>query len=122
VAYTTADRAHPGCLIGNVAPASDLPAVRRFLKANLKKTEARIEDLLAAAVRSGQLPADYSAADGARLAVNGMLSLGARARLGTARAALLADADAATATVLGSAEAQEVRQTRGRGSARPDRR
>jgi AcrR family transcriptional regulator len=105
VAYTTADRTHRGCLIGSVATATDLPAVQRFLRANLKKTEAQIADRLATAVRSGQLPADYAAADGARRAVNAMLSLAARARLGTSRAELLADAEAATATVLGSAAA-----------------
>ncbi|MDX6653907.1 MAG: hypothetical protein QOH18_608 [Solirubrobacterales bacterium] len=100
VAYTTADRTHCGCLLGSVASATDLPAVKRFLKTNLKKMEAQIEDRLSAAVRIGQLPPDYSAADGARLAVNAMLSLGVRARLRTARAELLADADVATATVL----------------------
>jgi hypothetical protein len=31
VAYTTADRAHRGYLLGSVASATDLPDVRRFL-------------------------------------------------------------------------------------------
>jgi len=103
VAYTTADRAHCGCLLGSVASATDLPAVRRFLRANIKKTEAQIADRLAAAVRIGQLPADYSTADGARRTVNAMLSLSVRARMGASRAELSSDAEAATAVVLGSA-------------------
>jgi len=102
VEYTTADRSHLGCLLGSVAPATDLPEVRDFLSANLAETEAQIADRLSAAVRSGQLPAEYSAERGARRAVNAMLALAARARLGTSRRALLADAADATSAVLGT--------------------
>jgi AcrR family transcriptional regulator len=102
VAYTTADRTHRGCLLGSVATATDLPAVRRFLRANLRETEAQIARRLSAAVSTGQLSADYSASQGARRAVDSMLSLGVRARLGTPRAELMEEAAAAPAAVLGS--------------------
>jgi AcrR family transcriptional regulator len=102
VEYTTADRSHLGCLLGSVAPVTDHPAVRRFLKKNLAATEAQLADRLAAAVRSGQLPPDYDADHGARRAINAMVSLAARARLGSSRDELLADAADATSIVLGT--------------------
>jgi AcrR family transcriptional regulator len=102
VEYTTADRSHLGCLIGSVAPVADLPEVRRFLKRNLAVTEAQLADRLSTAVLSGQLPSDYAADHGARRAVNAMVSLAARARLGSSREELLADAADATSTVLGT--------------------
>jgi hypothetical protein len=101
VAYTTADRGHRGCLLGSVAISSDLPAVQRFLRTNLRTTETRIAKRLATAVDAGQLPADYSASAGARRMVNSMLALGTRARLGTPRRELLSDAAQATNAVLG---------------------
>ena len=101
VAYTTADRGHRGCLLGSVAISSDLPAVQRFLRTNLKATEAQIAERLAAAVAAGQLPADYSTPAGARKMVNSMLALGTRARLGTSRRELLADAAQAANAALG---------------------
>jgi AcrR family transcriptional regulator len=102
VEYTTADRSHLGCLLGSVAPVTDLPAVRRFLNKNLAVTETQLAKRLSAAVQSGQLPSDYSADHGARRAVNAMVSLAARARLGSARKELLADAADATSVVLGT--------------------
>jgi AcrR family transcriptional regulator len=102
VTYTTADPSHLGCLIGSVAPVPNLPEVRRFLKANLDVTVGQIADRLSVAVRNGELPAGYSVEQGARRAVNAMLSLAARARLGSSRKALLADAADATSTVLGA--------------------
>jgi AcrR family transcriptional regulator len=100
VNYTTADRSHLGCLLGSVAPVADIPEVRRFLRANLAVTEGQIADRLSAAVRSGQLPADFSVKRGARRAVNAIVSLAARARLGSSRKELLTDASDATSTVL----------------------
>jgi AcrR family transcriptional regulator len=100
VEYTTADRSHLGCLLGSVAPITDTPEVRRFLNENLAETEARIANRLSGAVRRGQLPASYSAEQGARRAVNAMFSLAARARLGSSRDELLTDAADATSTVL----------------------
>jgi AcrR family transcriptional regulator len=100
VAYTTADSSHLGCLLGSVAPVTDSPRVRDFLSANLAEIEAQIADRLSAAVRSGQLPADYSAEQGARRVLNAMLALNARARLGNPREELLADAADATSAVL----------------------
>ena len=101
VEYTTADPSHLGCLLGNVAPATALPGVRRFLKENLAMVEGRIAERLSAAVRTGELPPAYSAEQGAHDAVNAMLSLAARARLGSSRENLLGDAASATALVLG---------------------
>lgn len=102
VEYTTADCSHLGCLLGSVAPVADLPQVRRFLKKNLAETEVHIAKRLSAAVRRGQLPCDYSPEQGARRAINAMLSLNARARLGSSREELLSDAADATSTVLGT--------------------
>jgi hypothetical protein len=87
--------------LGNIAPATALPNVRRFLKANLATTEEQIAERLSAAVQTGELPSDYSAEQGAHDAVNAMLSLAARARLGSSREDLLGDAASATAIVLG---------------------
>jgi AcrR family transcriptional regulator len=101
VDYTTADASRLGCLLGNIAPAAALPEVRTFLKANLAMTEERIAERLSAAVQAGELPSDYSAEQGAHDAVNAMLSLAARARLGSSRQDLLSDAVSATAIVLG---------------------
>jgi AcrR family transcriptional regulator len=101
VAYTTADRSHLGCLLGNVAPIADLPEVLSFLKTNLAAFEARIAEHLTAAVRRGELPLDYPAKLGARRAVSAGLAISARARLGTPRQELLKDAADATSIVLG---------------------
>ncbi|HUE26493.1 MAG TPA: TetR/AcrR family transcriptional regulator [Solirubrobacteraceae bacterium] len=100
VEYTTADRAHLGCLLDSVAPVTDIPAARRFVNQNLAETEAQIAERLSAAVRRGDLPPDYSAERGARRAVNAIFSLASRARLGASREELLADAADATSTVL----------------------
>ena len=109
VEYTTADCSHLGCLLGSVASVADLPEVRRFLKENLAETELHIAEHLSAAVRRGQLPSDYSPEQGAyspeqgaRRAINAMLSLNARARLGSSREELLSDAGEATSVVLGT--------------------
>jgi AcrR family transcriptional regulator len=102
VEYTTADRAHLGCLMGSVAPAADIPEARRFLNRSLAETEGQIAERLAVAVRRGELPSDFSADRGARRAVNAIFSLAARARLGSPREELLRDAAEATSTVLGT--------------------
>jgi hypothetical protein len=85
-----------------VAPVTDIPEVRQFLNESLAETEVHIAERLSAAVRSGQLPSDYSAKQGARRAINAMLSLAARARLGTPHEELLSDAGDATLVVLGT--------------------
>jgi AcrR family transcriptional regulator len=102
VAYTTADRSHLGCLLGSVAPVADIPGVRQFLNASVAETEVQITQRLASAVRSGELPSDYSPKRGARRAINAMLSLASRARLGTPHDQLLSDAADATPIVLGT--------------------
>jgi AcrR family transcriptional regulator len=112
VEYTTADRSHLGCLLGSVAPVADLPEVRRFLNKNLAITEAQLAHHLLTAVQSGQLPSDYSTDHGARRAVNAMVSLAARARLGSSRKELLADAADATSTVLGTQSRRQAKRRR----------
>ena len=102
VEYTTADPSHLGCLLVNIAPATDSPDVRRILRENLTAIEELIARRLTSAADSGELPSDYSSEDGARRAVNLMLSLAARARMGTPREELLHDAASATATVMGA--------------------
>jgi AcrR family transcriptional regulator len=100
VEYTTADTSHLGCLLLNVASATDSPDVRHVLREFLAATEKLIAERLATAVESSELPSGYSPRDGARRAVNSMLSLGARARMATPREELLIDAAEATAIVL----------------------
>jgi AcrR family transcriptional regulator len=102
VEFMTADQAHLGCLIGNIAAATTVPDVLSFLQGNLAQTERQITERLSAAVRSGELPPDYSPEQGARRAVNAILSLGSRARLGYSRKDLLGDAADATSIVLGA--------------------
>ena len=71
-----------------------------YLRANLQKTEQDIAERLQHALDLGELPDGYSPADGARLAIDAMLALGTRARIGTPRGELAARAAAATETVL----------------------
>jgi AcrR family transcriptional regulator len=106
VEYTTSDCSHLGCLLGSVAPVTDIPGVRQFLNESVAETELQIAERLGVAVRSGELPSGYSAKEGARRAVNAMLSLAARARLGSPREELISDAAGATPIVLGT----QVRQ------------
>src|SRR6267154_2749166 len=42
VEYTTADRSHLGCLLGSVAPVTDIPGVHQFLNESLAETEVQI--------------------------------------------------------------------------------
>ena len=100
VEYMTADRAHPGCLLSSVAAVTDNPGVRDFLQANLREMQARIAERLAQAVEEGELPPGYSATLGARLAIDGMLALATRARIGTPMDELTADASSSAVTVL----------------------
>jgi hypothetical protein len=72
------------------------------LKENLAEAEAHIAERLSASVQRGQLPSGYSPEQGARRAINAMLSLNARARIGTSRDELLSDAGDATSAVLGT--------------------
>jgi AcrR family transcriptional regulator len=102
VEYTTGDPSHLGCLLVNVAPATDSPEVRRLVRANLAANEELIAQRLTSAADSGELPSDYPSRDGARRTVNLMLSLAARARMGTPREELLRDAANATAIVIGA--------------------
>jgi AcrR family transcriptional regulator len=100
VEYTTGDRSHLGCLLGSTAAVSDLAAVQAYLKENFEAYQTEIVEYLSSAVRRGQLPSGYPTSQGARRAVNALLSLSARARLGTPREQLLADAADAASQVL----------------------
>jgi AcrR family transcriptional regulator len=100
VEYTTDDASPRGCLLGSVAPGTTIPQVHVFLRENLTEIELLIAQRLTTAIERGQLPADYAPKQGARRAINAMLALGARARLGTPREELLADAADATSILL----------------------
>jgi AcrR family transcriptional regulator len=100
VEYTTGDRSHLGCLLGSTAAVTDLPDVQTYLEANFEAYHSEIVEYLSAAVRRGQLSPGYPTVQGARRAVNAMLALTARARLGAPRDQLLADAADATSQVL----------------------
>jgi AcrR family transcriptional regulator len=100
VTYMTADEAHRGCLLSGVAAVNDSPGVCDFLQSNLQEEEAQIARRLAQAVERGELPASYSPTRGAHLAVDAMLALATRARIGTPREVLAAEAADAAVTVL----------------------
>jgi AcrR family transcriptional regulator len=102
VEYATADPSHLGCLLGSVAPVTDIPEACRLVNQSLAETELKIAERLSSAVTLGQLPSDYAATHGARRAINAIFSLAARARLGSSREELLSDARDATSTVLGT--------------------
>jgi AcrR family transcriptional regulator len=98
----TRDASHPGCLLGSVAPAVDIPEVRELLARTLARTQAQVQVRLAEAVDVGELPREYSPKQGARRAINGMVALAARARLGASRRELLKECADMTALVLAS--------------------
>jgi AcrR family transcriptional regulator len=100
VNYTTAEETHRGCLLGSVAGATDSRTVHSYLRANLQRTEQEIAQRLQRAVDRGELPDGYSPAEGARLTIDAMLALSARARIGAPRDELAAHAADATETVL----------------------
>jgi AcrR family transcriptional regulator len=102
VAYTTGDSRHPGCLMGSVAVSTELDPVKHFLTESLEWLEQQLGLRLQAAIDAGQLPAGYPVGVGARRATNAMIALTVRARIGTTREELMADAHAATAAVLGA--------------------
>lgn len=103
---STADPRHPGCLLFSVAGATDLASVRGFVRDGLDELSTRLRAGLRRAVDDGQLPADYPVDLGAQCAVDAMLALVFRARLGVGREQLLEDGAAATAAVLGLAAPQ----------------
>ena len=63
--------------------------MRAFVAQKLAWTQLQIQKRLAQAVEAGELPRDYSPQRGARRAINGMMALAGRARLGATRRALV---------------------------------
>lgn len=100
VDYASCDPDHLGCLLGHVAATVDDAAVRALIGECIAATHAKIAVRLAAAVDAGELPPDFRVDRGARRAINAMLSLTARARVGTPVDELLEDAADSTAVVL----------------------
>jgi AcrR family transcriptional regulator len=84
ITYTNADPSHPGCLIGSLATAVDDDRVRAFAGESVTGVESQVSTWLAAHDPS------LDAALTARRAVDAMLALTARARLGTPAAELRA--------------------------------
>jgi AcrR family transcriptional regulator len=89
--YTTEDPSHPGCLLGSVAPTVDIPEVRAFVAKKIAWTQVQIQKRLTQAVEAGELPREYSPQRGARRAINGMVALAGRARLGATRRELVTE-------------------------------
>jgi AcrR family transcriptional regulator len=100
--YTTEDPSHPGCLLGSVASTVDIPKVRALVAQKIARTQSQIQTRLAEAVEAGELPRDYSPQRGARRAINGMIALAGRARLGASRRELLKESADMAALVLAS--------------------
>jgi AcrR family transcriptional regulator len=83
VAYVGADAGHHGCLIGTIATATDDDAARGFAAEAIDGIQAAVAERLTRAVADGELGPDLPVARAARRAVDAMLTLTARARLGT---------------------------------------
>lgn len=92
--YTNADPSHPGCLVGSIATAVDDPAIRTFATDTVAGLERDVATWLTATD-----PA-LDARKTARRAVDAMLSLAARARLGTPVPDLRASLDDHVAQIL----------------------
>ncbi len=96
----TEEEAPLGCMIVSVAslgPGETSIALARQVFAQAAKT---LEDLLARAVRAGDLPKDFPCATRARQIVDHSNALAVRARVGVSRRMLLHDADADTEFLL----------------------
>ena len=92
-----------GCLMICAAPLVDDAKVQEFLRrASAQATEV-IEQRLRAGVQAGQLPANFPAAVRARQVLDLSRGLTVRARIGSSRKELLADADDGAELILRSA-------------------
>lgn len=100
VNYATEDSSHLGCLFGSVAIATSTQSVRAFLRENLEWLQAQLATRLQAAVDAEQLPPSFPVARGARRAINELLSIAVRARMGIPRDELIAAVHDATLGVL----------------------
>jgi AcrR family transcriptional regulator len=89
-----------GCLMVCVAPLVNDPRVRELLLRAAAETAALVERRLRDGVEAGELPRHFPAATRARQVVDLARGLTVRARIGTPRAELLADADADAALIL----------------------
>ena len=100
VEYVTSDPDHAGCLLLNVAPVAGVDGSTEFVARSLAWSQSHVEERLATAVASGELPSDYDPERGARRTIDAMLAIGARARLGATAEDLLDGSDDAAAAVL----------------------
>lgn len=100
VSYATEDSSHLGCLLGSVAVSTSLESVQSYLRENLRELEHELARRLRAAVDAGGLPPEFPVAAAARRAVNELLAIAVRARMGVPREELMRDARAATVAVL----------------------
>jgi AcrR family transcriptional regulator len=101
--YLTADGCPGGCLIGSVGAIVDAPQIRESVRESIEATARELRRLLAEAVQAGELPEDFAVERAGRRAVNAMLSMSARARLGASPEELREDAaDALVGVFAGS--------------------
>jgi len=100
VESATEEGCAPGCLLVCVAPLTDDAEVRAFLQDAADATAALVERRLQDAARAGELPPGFPAAARASVVTDLVRGFAVRAKMGTPRAALLRDADAAADLVL----------------------
>lgn len=100
VNYATEDSSHLGCLFGSVAIATSTESVQAFLRDNLEWLQTQLAARLQAAVETEQLPPSFPVETGARRAVDELLSIAVRARMGLPRDELMAAVHDATLSVL----------------------
>jgi len=84
-----------GCLVVCVAPLVEDAEVRQFLQNASAGGVAMVERRFREAIRAGELPPDFPAAARARQLIDVTRGLTVRARMGTPRKTLLADAEEA---------------------------
>jgi AcrR family transcriptional regulator len=89
-----------GCLIVCIAPLVDDAEVRQFLKNAAAGAVAMVERRFRDGISAGEIPSDFPVAARASLVVDLSNGLTVRAKMGTARRALLRDAEEAADLVL----------------------
>ena len=90
----------PGCLLGCVAPLVNDAEVRQFLQKARAAAVALVERRFRDGLNAGEIPTDFPVAARARQAMDFVLSLSMRARIGTTRKTLLKDAEEAAELLL----------------------
>jgi len=108
VESATEEGSAPGCLMVCVAPLVDDAEVKQFLKDAVNAGAALVERRMCDGISAGEIPSDFPVATRASQVLDLGRGLTMRAQMGTPRALLLADAEAAADLVLLTRRANEA--------------